>query len=363
MGLKEELPVFTETNLGTRIALAISPDITAAKFKGEFERAHIGCFPQLGILSVNAVMVKRGSCFYHLPDSLSLKHVFQGFQDTWILYVNASLSDFNNCTRVSQNITDSRSNRQKKFCSKGVALKPTLAATAFKQNKRKRKRKRQSLSEESQSSKAVVLGPVQVATAYPLRKKHKRKKRPIVKKLHLDSVKTEGNILNISNVIQREGSGQKNVLSLNKISDSSTSIETSLESLSGAVSVSGIINKYLTYSIDDDHHIRSTFSSEFTPTNGQCEVEKFSTGKKTWKNQNSEKRHHRLLPSLLPKDLNSVALTIKEYEAYGVGRRLVMASSNLAASKRSAFSKGKQLWDRDAGTTIRPLVFEIGDND
>lgn len=138
------------------------------------------------------LQVKRGSCFYHLPDSLSLKHVFQGFQDTWILYVNASLSDFNNCTRVSQNITDSRSNRQKKFCSKGVALKPTLAATAFKQNKRKRKRKRQSLSEESQSSKAVVLGPVQLATAYPLRKKHKRKKRPIVKKLHLDSVKTEG---------------------------------------------------------------------------------------------------------------------------------------------------------------------------
>lgn len=34
MGQKVEFPVFTETNLGTRIVIAVSPDITAGKFKG-----------------------------------------------------------------------------------------------------------------------------------------------------------------------------------------------------------------------------------------------------------------------------------------------------------------------------------------
>ena len=43
-----EVPVFTETNLGTRIAMAVPPDITARDFKSEQKISHpLSSFCQL----------------------------------------------------------------------------------------------------------------------------------------------------------------------------------------------------------------------------------------------------------------------------------------------------------------------------
>ncbi|XP_057765453.1 uncharacterized protein LOC130986164 isoform X4 [Salvia miltiorrhiza] len=63
--------VFTETNLGTCLAVPASPDITADDFKREVERAHLNCFPEFGTIRVKAVMVitYRGLCL-----SKSLRH-------------------------------------------------------------------------------------------------------------------------------------------------------------------------------------------------------------------------------------------------------------------------------------------------
>ncbi|GAV68830.1 hypothetical protein CFOL_v3_12333 [Cephalotus follicularis] len=84
-----EVPVFIDTNLGTHIGMAVSPDITAGDFKRELERRHLGCFPSLGEIRVHGLMVKRRSCFYHLPESLPIKHAFQGLKGTWFLHSEA----------------------------------------------------------------------------------------------------------------------------------------------------------------------------------------------------------------------------------------------------------------------------------
>ncbi|XP_057765459.1 uncharacterized protein LOC130986164 isoform X10 [Salvia miltiorrhiza] len=65
--------VFTETNLGTCLAVPASPDITADDFKREVERAHLNCFPEFGTIRVKAVMVTQKLQRYHLSGSLPLK--------------------------------------------------------------------------------------------------------------------------------------------------------------------------------------------------------------------------------------------------------------------------------------------------
>ncbi|KAL0353503.1 UNVERIFIED_CONTAM: hypothetical protein Sangu_0931600 [Sesamum angustifolium] len=72
------IPVFVETNLGTRLAVPVSPDITVKELKRELERAHLSCFPEFGSIWVNALMVQRESHCYHLSESLPLKFAFLG---------------------------------------------------------------------------------------------------------------------------------------------------------------------------------------------------------------------------------------------------------------------------------------------
>lgn len=77
--------VFIETNLGTRLAVPASPDITAEDFKREVERSHLNCFPELGTIKVNAMMVKQKLHCYHLSGCLPLKYAFPGSNLTWFL--------------------------------------------------------------------------------------------------------------------------------------------------------------------------------------------------------------------------------------------------------------------------------------
>ncbi|KAJ4725297.1 COP1-interacting protein 4.1 [Melia azedarach] len=84
----EEVAVFTDTNLGTRIAMAVSPGISVGDFK-KLERTHFSCFPRIGEIKVCGLLVKRKASFYHLPNSMPIKHVFQGLKGTWFLHVEA----------------------------------------------------------------------------------------------------------------------------------------------------------------------------------------------------------------------------------------------------------------------------------
>ncbi|XP_047318968.1 uncharacterized protein LOC124922278 [Impatiens glandulifera] len=84
-----KVAVFTDTNLGTHIAVQVSEDIRAADFKRELKKAHFNCFPKHGIINILSLMVKHKSFFYHLPDSLLLRDVFRHIKGSWYISVNA----------------------------------------------------------------------------------------------------------------------------------------------------------------------------------------------------------------------------------------------------------------------------------
>ncbi|GAB2279808.1 hypothetical protein Dimus_014447 [Dionaea muscipula] len=92
------VPIFVDTNLGTRIAVAVSPDISAGDLKRELERAHANCFPELGSISVGGLMVKKKSILYHLPDSFPVKCVVsKGGGQSWFLHAKLNTSNVTNC--------------------------------------------------------------------------------------------------------------------------------------------------------------------------------------------------------------------------------------------------------------------------
>ncbi|KAI3769140.1 hypothetical protein L6452_00240 [Arctium lappa] len=84
-----EVPVFIDTSLGTHIAISVPPDLTVSQFKRKFECVHSNCFPGIGNIKVDGLMVKRKSYFYHLPESMPIKHAFRGSKRTWFLYTEA----------------------------------------------------------------------------------------------------------------------------------------------------------------------------------------------------------------------------------------------------------------------------------
>ncbi|KAL1127072.1 hypothetical protein V6Z11_A13G154500 [Gossypium hirsutum] len=89
MASDDEVAVFTHTNLGTHLAIAVSPNTTVGDFHRELERTHHACFPELGKIEVHALMVRRKSCFYHLPSSMPIKYAFQHQVGTWFLNIEA----------------------------------------------------------------------------------------------------------------------------------------------------------------------------------------------------------------------------------------------------------------------------------
>ncbi|KAI0488779.1 hypothetical protein KFK09_028618 [Dendrobium nobile] len=90
MGFYDVIPLFVDTNLGTHFALSVSQDITAGDLKGKLIMEHFSCFPNLGKIKVHGLMVKKKSFFYHLSDSMAIKHVFEELSGTWLLHLNAS---------------------------------------------------------------------------------------------------------------------------------------------------------------------------------------------------------------------------------------------------------------------------------
>ncbi|KAI3932323.1 hypothetical protein MKW98_025043 [Papaver atlanticum] len=86
-----KVPVFIQTTLQTNIAMDVSPDFSVIDLKREFISEHFKCFPSLGKIRITGLMVKRKSFFYHLPDSMPIKSVFQRWNGTWFLLIEADL--------------------------------------------------------------------------------------------------------------------------------------------------------------------------------------------------------------------------------------------------------------------------------
>ncbi|KAJ6813350.1 uncharacterized protein M6B38_143580 [Iris pallida] len=103
-------PLFVDTNLGTHMALPVSPEITAGDLKSDcvgtayctrplsvvnsinakLVQEHMSCFMNLGEIKVQKLMVKRKSNFYLLTDVMPIKSAFQGLSGTWFLQMHAS---------------------------------------------------------------------------------------------------------------------------------------------------------------------------------------------------------------------------------------------------------------------------------
>nr|GEU83728.1 hypothetical protein [Tanacetum cinerariifolium] len=91
--VNEDVPVFIDTNLGTHFAFTVSPNLKLSNFKRLLERVHLKCFPGIGNIEVDGLMVKRKSRLYHLTESMLIKHAFRGFKGTWFLYTEAHPSN------------------------------------------------------------------------------------------------------------------------------------------------------------------------------------------------------------------------------------------------------------------------------
>nr|XP_023874005.1 uncharacterized protein LOC111986569 isoform X2 [Quercus suber] len=130
-----EVPIFTETNLGTRIAMAVPPDITARDFKREAERVHFNCFPKSGEIMIQGLMGKKGTWFLHvearplsdlsrsgLPKGVATKvmeHVlYDGRKDAVYLEPPSFL------TNTAQ--TDTRGEGKKRSSERSNCIKPSL---------------------------------------------------------------------------------------------------------------------------------------------------------------------------------------------------------------------------------------------
>ncbi|XP_071725705.1 uncharacterized protein [Rutidosis leptorrhynchoides] len=87
-----EVPVFVDTSIGTHVGISVSPHLTVSEFKRIFENTHLDCYPELGNIKVDRLMVKRKSYLYRLSESMRMKHVFQGYKGTWFLFIDAYVS-------------------------------------------------------------------------------------------------------------------------------------------------------------------------------------------------------------------------------------------------------------------------------
>ncbi|XP_058185360.1 uncharacterized protein LOC131302635 isoform X2 [Rhododendron vialii] len=81
---------------------------TVVKQNQEIERTHLNCFPKVGEIRADGLMVKKKSFFYHLPDSLPIKHVFQGAKGTWFIHIEV-------CSRRVSDKSDETKEGQREF--------------------------------------------------------------------------------------------------------------------------------------------------------------------------------------------------------------------------------------------------------
>ncbi|XP_040986406.1 uncharacterized protein LOC121234517 isoform X2 [Juglans microcarpa x Juglans regia] len=84
--------VFVDTSLDTHLALMVSDCDTVSDLKKKIIYEHPLCFPNIGLIQIHALKVKRKGYFYHLSDSMFVKSAFDEVKKNWFLGVDASRS-------------------------------------------------------------------------------------------------------------------------------------------------------------------------------------------------------------------------------------------------------------------------------
>ncbi|KAL2457193.1 Uncharacterized protein Adt_46477 [Abeliophyllum distichum] len=356
-----ETPVFIDTNLGTRIALPIFPDITAKELKRKLEKAHLSCFPEVGKIRVNGLMVKRKSYQYHLSESLPLKYAFRGSRGAWFLQIEAHKRGFSN------QIVSFECNGTK-ICNHVSADDGVTGSVEFNsfmcsdKNRTECKRKKSKIGRSPRLEAAFLKVP-------PLDGFCKRKNREEkVKRKYMFEC-------------PEQGPGQWHLISkrlgqaATRAADNWSSkwdfkaeAEAPSEMLSESISVSGIIKKYFSNydevtsrsglsftSVRSNHKEKPKARTDCKCLNIQSDVASPVTG------QTPPQMPH----SPWPDKTDSETSKCKKPE---VGKRLLLASNNLGLSPSNQlpalslckFSDRKSTVHK-SGTTVRSLVFEIPD--
>ncbi|GMH05828.1 hypothetical protein Nepgr_007668 [Nepenthes gracilis] len=361
-----EVPVFVDTTLGTRIAVAASPDIAAGDLKRELVRAHSFCFPEMGNVTVGGLMVKKKSFFYHLPDSMPLKHVCNGCGRAWFLHVEARLLNGSDNLCISEHLaaqaTDSTPNDHRS----------TKVYSYYRNIKWKQTAKRRIWCFRA-SLRALVVSASQ---------SRKKKGRRIKKKLwtefkpnilEQEHLRLNGQCCVVPGI---EECDRRQVFHTMADEDSNPMVETSSECLSEAASVSYIIEKYF-LNLTDLNQFGSPSSSDIAPKAVQNQLEgQLHPKEATYSNMSNTETPTFIsyapqgkLPLSLPAYPDSASLRNK-CDRNEVGKRVIMAlnSLHLCQNKQKPVisvcrSKDIKSLGADAGSLVRNLVFEIGDDD
>ncbi|KAL9235243.1 hypothetical protein vseg_010020 [Gypsophila vaccaria] len=317
MDLKVENPVFVETNLGTRFVISVSPHITSPNLQREIERAHNDIFPELGFLSVNALM---------------------GFGNFWPLHADVSLVKTLEKSSLLGKVVSAKTASIVRV-HHGKEVNKKIADIRSKKHRRRR----------FWCLNTFILGGV--ATACLLSKK-KRKTSHLKRRVPKHSF---SDTLDPNN----EGHNQQKAHDPEQVSDTLavTETETPSESISEVMSVSGIISRYFADFIEVGH-LGSALCSEASVRFGH----KIREGQLRDNKQASLHKTGQILCSPLSKELTSV----RSYERSEIGKRLVIASNSLSRcqnSHGSSLSEGKRVWGSDANSVVRNLVFDIDDDD
>ncbi|XP_028108569.1 uncharacterized protein LOC114307362 [Camellia sinensis] len=243
MASRAKVPVFTDTNLDTRIAFDVSPEITARDFKRDLERAHLICFPKLGAIRVNGLMVKQRSCFYHLPDSLPMKHAFQGLRGTWFIHAEAHPWSDSNESGLSECVVAEIRDRTSNSIKVTDSLEPKIPVSSANKNHVNCKRKKNGIKRIPYAKVAL-----QAILANAHRSKKKKRKRV-----------TENCSLHCTVKGLEKGCLSRNGGDTAEERELSAILENHSETLSESLSVSGIIKKY--FSDYEEVSLRSNFTS------------------------------------------------------------------------------------------------------
>ncbi|KAK4439691.1 hypothetical protein Salat_0304000 [Sesamum alatum] len=344
------IPVFVETNLGTRLAVPVFPDVTVKELKRELERAHLSCFPEFGSIRVNALMVQQESHCYHLSESLPLKFAFLGSNGTWFLQMDVD----------SWSIPDQMAN----VVADSVGRGGFVMCTDKKRTKCKRKKVK--IHRFPYLNAAVLRVPAVVCL---LKRKKKRKN---VKRKHKVGCPGQGSIQ--QPLIEKERVGQfASIAEVNwsKKCDSDVIAVALSETFSESVSVSGIIKKYFS----DYDEVASSSGFPFTTVRNRHK--EWLNKRADCKNLNSQSGITSpvtcRIPSRVSQDVwlekPSSEASRQKLREPEVGKRLLLASDNLGltpSNRQPALSlcrhsDGKSPFNNSAAI-VRNLVFELTDD-
>ncbi|XP_034677969.1 uncharacterized protein LOC117908478 isoform X2 [Vitis riparia] len=324
-------------------------------------------------------MVKRKSCFYHLPESVPIKHAFQGLKGTWFLHTEASSLGGSDLSGLSNHVTVETRNQTCDGSNVTDPMEPKSYTAIAVRDKNKSKGKRRRIK-RYHCLKAVLWGLLR--TVYFSRKSRRRKRVKKNRSLACTVSGIENGCPGRSKKIPGPSAKERSSFCTSGNEEEhrkewiSKVVECPSERSSEVVSVSGIIERYFS-NFDVMNHFGSPSSSEVNsrvicswsneplrvPTDGNhSNIQIGTTPLLTTKTPARE------TPFSL--STNSRPGTSRDkLEITEVGKRLVMASNTLGISSSkqrpaisiSRFKDGKLL-GLDS-SLVRSMVFEMSDDD